>query len=433
LFRAFAPGSEHAVNIAKALASPEIKQQIDAATALHAPNPLPTTAGTTNFILGPAENDADAALRTVGNVTGGVAAGPLAMGAGKVIAGAGRVAGNVVSSIAPGTVGRALDKVFTEGDLASGNNAIGGLISSHLKELHENYSQARTAAAEPGINHANQIGKLTAGDKQAVRDIQGYLAQQYMGKAPFVRPEVQALIKNPETQADLNVDKEKLLQYVSDAVAGRSVKGLDLVVRKLNDVASGKDREFPAAVGTMAGNMAQNIRKIIAQNVPEYGDYVAQYARNSAPLQPFNTPLGKRVTATVNDYPGAVDKFQIDKLPDAMFQNKASFDNFRQMARDEDFVQTTARRYAAGNLGYALEGETPRAALTTLNKWIGDHEWLNPKDTPELAKNVADLQNALRTSKNIRTGALSGAATAAILDTGLSVWGLRALFSHGTQ
>lgn len=463
LMQLLAPGSELAVNLAKIIASPEVSKQISAFTDNSIPNPFPTSQDVTNFLAGPSSGPGDTALRTVGNIGGNVAISALApvvaetdfsniaRTAGNVAKSVGEVPSIIKGALTPEIAPKSVATTFEPDQLSTDLENEGLAFRQKGVELHQAYQGARTAAAQPALDLAKLTAKNSGADQQAGKDITSYLVSKYTGKSPFLRPAVQELVGNDiQNPGDTSTAMKKLLQWTENEIRTpdgkfKSIEGIDNVIRDLND--EGKVGEIIGGASAkeqiMARTIAGNMRRILQLNSPEYGAYLNAYKANSIPLQPFEqNNIGQNLVGRANgiarklpsEYNYDTDfNTPTEKLPDKIFASQQGYQTGKQIYGAQ-FMKERATNYAAYKLSSTISGRIgPSEAAGKVGQFLKKNAWVNEPENVQLKQNLTDLQSVLKSIHTTRTVLLSGAAVAAMVSSGLSIWGLRALIGNAIR
>ena len=139
--------------------------------------------------------------------------------------------------------------------------------------------------------------------------------------------EIESAVKLPSSEkvsAPVIVDKFGApIARSSAETSGKTVRQLQLALRKLNDIAyNGKDLGFDAIVTNDAKLAAKTLDEQIQSFVPEHAVAKENYARLSEPLDSLNTRLGKAITGTEGGFSrDAFSKVAAGTLPDKLFAN----------------------------------------------------------------------------------------------------------------
>lgn len=421
---------------------------------------LPGSQTLESKILGAPKTDADVQSRGVGEMTadigmlgaGAADLGPaVAHGIAKATELARDAFGSLKGSVTPEVAQKTVAETFEPSELATNPDTEGLAFRQRGVELHHAYEGARTAAANPDLQLAKQTAATTGADQRAGRDITGYLIAKFTGRPVFLRQPILNIVgQDVKTAADTSTDTKKLIQWTENEIRNpdgsfKSIEGLDNVVRDLSDEgkmgeviggASAKEQEI-------ARTMATNIRQIIRANSPEYGKYLDTYKANSEPLKPFEqNNIGSAVVDRANGvgrktpsmYNYDTDfKTPVAKLQEKFFANQQGYQTGKQIY-GADFMQNRATNYTAQSLAKSISGRKgPGEAANIVKQFVTKNTWLQEPENAELLKNVQDLQSYLKSVHSTRAVLFTGAAVAAIVQGGLSVWGLRALMGHTLQ
>jgi len=240
--------------------------------------------------------------------------------------------------------------------IAEADVTIGQRLKTKADDVYNKLKSTRAANAEKNkaaaFNAAKQ--KELAGAK--VEDTESYKQ---------VMKEIKGMLNDPETKlavATLEPIKNPLLQikraldprYVDEAgiVRGKpiSFEGMEDLRRFLRDRSYGLPAEgFDAINQQKAGKLADSIERVMEEFSPGIKTFISQYRKDSAPLQAFQSKLGKSLVGEQKGTTIATTAAQ--DIPKAVFKNKENFDNFVDaIGGDKKLAQSEAQKYFAGQL-----------------------------------------------------------------------------------
>jgi hypothetical protein len=231
---------------------------------------------------------------------------------------------------------------------------------------------------------------------QAERDY-GQFFQQGAGKEPQIVQEYQNhLAKVMGKAGDLSPSEQRLIAQSNEIISSNpSIVGIEKEIRRLKDISQQPKTVtgYDSIVSNQAGKLAQELEKTVNRLVPKAAKAREAYEQASKLPNLYEKVFGK----------GAAEELVKDpaSLPKRLFSTKDSLQTFRDVAKNDRFVEQAARDHVASE----LKGLNAEQAA----KWYRDNRiWLEdlPKINGEAMQYLKDLQAVKSTQRAaIRTGA----------------------------
>jgi len=234
---------------------------------------------------------------------------------------------------------------------------------------------------------------------QAERDY-GKFFQQGAGKEPQIVQEYQNHIAKVMGKAgDLSPNEQRLIAQSNEIISSNpSIVGIEKEIRRLKDISQQPKTitGYDSIVSNQAGKLAQELEKTVNRLVPKAAKAREAYEQASKLPNLYEKVFGK----------GAAEELVKDpaSLPKRLFSTKDSLQTFRDVAKNDRFVEQAARDHVASE----LKGLNAEQAA----KWYRDNKlWLEdlPKINGEAMQYLKDLQAVKSTQKTAKR-ALGGAA-----------------------
>jgi len=234
---------------------------------------------------------------------------------------------------------------------------------------------------------------------QAERDY-GKFFQQGAGKEPQIVQEYQNHIAKVMGKAgDLSPNEQRLIAQSNEIISSNpSIVGIEKEIRRLKDISQQPKTVtgYDSIVSNQAGKLAQELEKTVNRLVPKAAKAREAYEQASKLPNLYEKVFGK----------GAAEELVKDpaSLPKRLFSTKDSLQTFRDVAKNDRFVEQAARDHVASE----LKGLNAEQAA----KWYRDNKlWLEdlPKINGEAMQYLKDLQAVKSTQKTAKR-ALGGAA-----------------------
>jgi len=245
-----------------------------------------------------------------------------------------------------------------ENKIAEADVTIGQRLKAKADQIYNKLRETRAANAErlkaDAFNFAKQ--KELAGERientKAYKDVLNEIDSLLNDKETGLAVSTLDAMKNPLLQIRRAIDP----RYVDEAtgiVMGRpiSFKGMEELRRFLRDRSYGLPAEgFDAINQQKAGDLAKAVEKVMSDFSEKRIDkFINQYRQDSAPLQAFQSKLGKSLVGEQKGTTIATTAAQ--DIPKAVFKNKENFDNFVDaIGGDRKLAQAEAQKYFAGQL-----------------------------------------------------------------------------------
>ena len=245
-----------------------------------------------------------------------------------------------------------------EKNIAEADATIGQRLKSKADEVYTKLREVRAANAEENKTDAFNFAKQKELAGERIENTKSY---------KNVLNEIDSLLEDKDTGlavSTLNVMKNPLLEirraidprYVDEAtgvVMGRpiSFKGMEELRRFLRDRSYGLPAEgFDAINQQKAGDLAKAVEKVMSDFSDKKIDkFINQYRQDSAPLQAFQSKLGK---ALVGEQKGTtIPTVNAQDIPKKVFGSPEGYKNFVDaIGGDTKLAQSEAQRYFAGQL-----------------------------------------------------------------------------------
>lgn len=347
----------------------------------------PTTEKIEKALFGAAKDQRSAGYRELGEMIGAMA-GPAAVAktvkaAGEAGAGAARVGGRLL----PGATSRAQEAV-TDIGAVSDESILGQKMHADLKDRF------------------NALMKTRQKEIEAIK--KDYLTQPHE-KEIEVSHKYRAYLDDViNTRArDLTADQKKFISDLKERIGDDpSITRIESERRFINKIAGGKIQGYDAIPKLFAGEIGNNLEKILRETVPESGKFIDAYRKLSAPIDMFQDTLGgRKITAEASPYLPDVPKYDPAVLPKEFFKTKQSVANLKELAGgDEKFVSDAAGEYAASQL--------KDLSATQARAWANKNKiWLDevPDVQKEVEKYVTRLEKVSHTQQKAKQAAIGAA------------------------
>ena len=166
-----------------------------------------------------------------------------------------------------------------------------------------------------------------------------------------------------------------------------------------NDIADGYD--VKGAEGITAQS-ARDIRDLITASIQKYvpNEFKAAmegYQKLSAPINRFNTALGKKVTAKADDYLPKVAKTDPAMVPKAFFKSRHSAQELKELSGDPKFAEMAARDHVANDLAEKTTSDEVGRYLQSNRDWL--------QEFPKLQSQLSDAAKTLKSAERAKKGA----------------------------
>jgi hypothetical protein len=258
--------------------------------------------------------------------------------------------------------------------LAKGKESEGAILEDYKKSLASYYAEGVTS------------GKLSPEEAKAIHQaadrITGRAPDMETGKGEKVAPGIEAL--------------EKERRFWNDVAEGYDVKGAEAI---------------PAAAAKDIAKLLEGAIKKHASK--EFDAAMTGYKELSAPINKFNTALGKRVTAKAGEFLPEVAKTDPAAVPKIFFKTRRSVQELKELTGDEKFVEAAAKSHVANDLASATKAEQVTEYLQKNKDWLQEFPGLQ-KELTAAAKTIGRGEKAKTIGKwgaagAVGSGVLSGA------------------------
>jgi len=273
---------------------------------------------------------------------------------------------------------------------------IGQRLKAKADQIYTKLRETRAANAERLKADAFDFAKKKelAGERventKAYKDVLNEIDSLLNDKETGLAVSTLDAMKNPLLQIRRAIDP-RYVDEASGIVMGRpiSFKGMEELRRFLRDRSYGLPAEgFDAINQQKAGDLAKAVEKVMSDFSEKRIDkFINQYRQDSAPLQAFQSKLGKSLIGEQKGTTIATTAAQ--DIPKTVFKNKENFDNFVDaIGGDRKLAQAEAQQYFASQ----LEGKTAAQA----RKFLADNRtMLKETGSYEMAgKYVQQLEQA---------------------------------------
>ncbi len=245
-----------------------------------------------------------------------------------------------------------------ENKIAEADVTIGQRLKAKADDIYNKLKSIRAENAERLKADAFDFSKKKelAGERventKAYKDVLNEIDSLLNDKETGLAVSTLDAMKNPLLQIRRAIDP-RYVDEASGIVMGRpiSFKGMEELRRFLRDRSYGLPAEgFDAINQQKAGDLAKAVEKVMSDFSEKRIDkFINQYRQDSAPLQAFQSKLGKSLVGEQKGTTIATTAAQ--DIPKAVFKNKENFDNFVDaIGGDRKLAQAEAQKYFAGQL-----------------------------------------------------------------------------------
>jgi len=245
-----------------------------------------------------------------------------------------------------------------ENKIAEADVTIGQRLKAKADDIYNKLKSTRAENAERLKADAFDFSKKKelAGERventKAYKDVLNEIDSLLNDKETGLAVSTLDAMKNPLLQIRRAIDP-RYVDEASGIVMGRpiSFKGMEELRRFLRDRSYGLPAEgFDAINQQKAGDLAKAVEKVMSDFSEKRIDkFINQYRQDSAPLQAFQSKLGKSLVGEQKGTTIATTAAQ--DIPKAVFKNKENFDNFVDaIGGDRKLAQAEAQKYFAGQL-----------------------------------------------------------------------------------
>jgi len=304
---------------------------------------------------------------------------------------AGEVAkvGTAAKETVAGTMpARAIEKTFGK---ASTSGEVGEKLEKSIVEKLQDYIKTRSENFEGVKNAYYDAGAKFEGN--ILNDYKQSLAEIWAKRGNRLSPDERALIDREVVRlADIPAEIGKR----EGATVAPAFEAIEKERRFLSDVAQGLEVKGAEAIpAKFAQELSGLLEGVISKYIPkEFGSFNETYQALSAPINRYNTALGKKVTARADEFLPEISKIDPKEIPSKFFKSKRTVDDLKALAGDEKLVQQAARQHLAND----LEGiKTAEKFQTYLRE---NREWL--QEFPDLQSEVVRLAGAVRGGERIK-------------------------------
>jgi len=237
---------------------------------------------------------------------------------------------------------------------------------------------------------------------QAERNYAQYF-EQGAGKEPNIIGDYQSFLQRAISKPGaLSAQEKKLIAQTNEVMQNNpTIEGIEKEIRRLKDISNRPKvvTGYDAIESQQAGRLADALEKSVDKFVPKATKARADYENASKLPNLYEKVFGK----------GAAEELTKDpaNLPKALFKTKDSLQKFKDVAKNDRFVEQVARDHVASE----LKGLTPQQA----SSWYKANQiWLEdmPKVNTEAKRYVDNLTNIQKTQSKagqaLKGGAILG-------------------------
>ena len=193
------------------------------------------------------------------------------------------------------------------------------------------------------------------------------------------------------------------------------MEALDKERRYWNDVASGFDVKGAEAIPAGAAQkIASMLESVIEKHVPaEFKAAMEGYKELSAPINKFNTAIGKKATAKAGEFLPKISKTDPATVPGVFFKSRRSVQELKDLTGDAKFAEEAARAHVANALAGATKADEVTAFAQKNRDWLQEFPSIQ-KELEGAAKTIGKGEKAKTVGKwgaagLVGSGVLSGA------------------------
>ena len=214
----------------------------------------------------------------------------------------------------------------------------------------------------------------------------------------------------------LSPEEAKAIHHAADRISGRvaemggaggekvapGIGALEKERRFWNDVASGYDVKGAEAIpATAAEDIAKLLEKAIKKYAPaEYDAAMKGYQELSAPINKFNTALGKRAVAKADGFLPEMAKTDPALVPKAFFKTRRSVQELKDLTGDPKFAEEAAKSHVANDLARATTRAEVEKYMTKNADWL--------QEFPGLKKQLSDAAKTIGKGESAKTAGKVG-------------------------
>ena len=246
--------------------------------------------------------------------------------------------------------------------LAKGKESEGAILEDYKKGLAEYYAE--------GVSSGKLSPEEAKAIHQAADRITGRAPEMGSAKGEKVAPGIEAL--------------EKERRFWNDVADGYDVKGAEAI---------------PAAA-------AKDIAKLLEKAIKKYASKefdaaMTGYKELSAPINKFNTALGKKVTAKAGEFLPEIAKTDPAAVPRTFFKTRRSVQELKELTGDPKFAEAAAKSHVANDLASATKAEQVTEYLQKNKDWL--------QEFPGLQKELTAAAKTIKSGEHAKTAGKIGA------------------------
>jgi len=266
---------------------------------------------------------------------------------------------------------------------------ISALGESMESSLNKSLKAAQKTSSTEYERLLNEAAQEAAGNESRVVDsFTKYIKENLINKAK-----------------DLNDPQQKLLIEAYQNIRGKSIKGIELEIRRLKDIAKETSLTpgYTAARSTKAKEAAKQLEQSVDLVTKKAKEARKAYESTIEPVNIYQSTVGKKLLE---------NRVDPASLPDKFFKTKYSVDQLKGVVGEAD-----ATRFANNHIANELSVETTaKAARSWYDKnkvWL--KEFPQSRDATEAyIKNLEKIEKTRGRAKNVAiAGATIGGATEA--------------------
>jgi hypothetical protein len=295
---------------------------------------------------------------------------------------------------------------------------------SSISEVGEAIDKKVNANLDSLISKRQKEAKKLYDDYLAAgKKVEGNILADYKsGLNNYYASEVSAGKMTPD-QARALVEASKRVEGVAADLAGAAKVGkggaatvqpgigaLEKERRILNEISQGFEVKGAEAISARTAQDISNIlTQAIEKHVPnEFRAADEGYKTLSAPINRYNTMLGKKLTTEAGEFLPDITKVDAQQIPGAFFKSRRSVNELKDLTGDPTFVEDVARKHVANDLSRATTS-------AQIEKYISDNS-VSPKDWlqefPAIQKQLIQASKELKNAERLKTTGKIGATAA---------------------
>ena len=323
--------------------------------------------------------------------------------------------GMAISPSIPYGVGRILPKVAKTVGKAGEKvvETAGKSLPGSFERASEQLSKIGTATDKSQLGSKlstfleERLGGLRTARQAETEKLKGAYYKQAMGREDLVSNRYNKYLEDQLTRNLKNLSREEssLLGDSMKRLAGdKSVDAMEKELRRLKAIQfAPKPLEGVDAIPRLkAGDMAENLEKILNRVAPKGKVYREAYEVSSEPINLFDIALGKKATKGATERVSDFKAADPANLPNAFFETRDSVKKLRALAQDDKFVVDAAKEHIANELT-GLDGKQARAWYKRNELWLDELKDISPIKTEvrSYVDKLASTQGVVKTRNDV--------------------------------